>query len=123
VSAAVGDEQLDAGGLGLAGEVVIELVGKEHQADGLMGVGAAVGGVGKEGGVLLQAGQVVVGGIAFDFEDIDLLFCDDDSVGAGPPMGDILHRAAESAMERALSRVSGRALLKALKDGLTVDRA
>lgn len=38
-------------------------------------------------------------------------------------MSDILNRAADSAMERALGRVSGRAGLEALKDHLTVDGA
>jgi len=114
---------LDGGGRGLAGEVVIELVSQEDEADGLMGVGAVVGGLGEEGDVLLQPGQVGLGGVALDFEDIDLLLGSDDSVGAGAPMSDILHRAAEGPMERALGRVSGRATLEALKDSLTVDRA
>jgi hypothetical protein len=61
--------------------------------------------------------------VAFDFEDIDLLFRGDDSVGAGAAMSDILNRPAEGAVERALSRVSGRAGLEALKYGFTVDRA
>jgi len=61
--------------------------------------------------------------MAFDFEDIDLLLGDDDSVGAGAAMGDILKCTAEGAMERALGRVSGRASLEAVKDGLTVYRA
>ena len=100
-----------------------ELVGDEHEADGLVGVGAVVGGGCEEGGVVIQAVQVGLGGVAFDFEDIDLLLGDDDSVGAGAAMGDMLHRAAESAMERALGRVGRRAGLEALKDGFTVDGA
>lgn len=120
---AVGQEELDAGGLGLAGEVVMELVGDECEADGLMGVGAAVVRLGEESGVLLQPVQVVVGRVAFDFEDIDLLWGDNDSVGAGATMSDVLKGAADSAMERTLSRVSGRAGLEALKDGLKGDRA
>ena len=107
----------------MAGEVGIELVGEEHEMNGLMGVGTAVGGGGEEGGVLIQAIQVGLSRAAFDFEDIDLLWRDDDSVGAGAAMGDILECAADSAMDRALSRVSGRALLEALKDDLTVDGA
>gem|GEM_PF-5115822 len=120
---AVGDEESDAGGLGLAREVVIESVGEEHEADGLMGMGAVVGGGWEEGGVLLQPSQVGQGGVALDFEDIDLLWGDDDSVGAGAAMSDVLECAAASAMERALSRVSGRAALEALKHSLAVDRA
>ena len=122
-SVAVGGEELDAGGLGLAGEVVIELVGDKDKADGFMGVGAVVGRGWEEGGVLLQPSQVGQGGVALDFEDMDLLWGDDDSVGAGAAMSDVLKCAADSAMERALSRVSGRAALEALKDSLAVDRA
>jgi hypothetical protein len=114
---------LDAGGLRLAGEVVVELVGDEDEVDGLMGVGAPFGGGYEEGGVLLQPLDIGLGGEAFDFQDVDLLFRGDDSVGAGAAMSDILNRTAESAVERALSRVSGRASLEALKDRLTVDRA
>ena len=119
----VGQEELDGGGLGLAGEVVMELVGKEDQMNGLVGVGAPLGGGGEESSVLLQPGQVGRGSVAFDLEDIDLLLGGDDSVGAGAAMGDVLKCAADSTMERALRRVSGRAGLKALKDGLTVDGA
>jgi hypothetical protein len=56
----VGQEELDAGGFRLAGEVVVELVADEDQMNGLMGVGVLptgmqtqVGGEGEEGGVLL----------------------------------------------------------------------
>jgi len=114
---------LDAGGLRLAGEVVIKLVGDECEAYGLIGVGAVVGGGREEGGVLLQFGQVGRGRVAFDLEDIDLLRRNNDSVGAGAAVSEVLKGAADSPMERALGRVSGRALLKALKDSLSVDGA
>jgi len=110
---------LDAGGGSLMGEGVMELVGDEDEADGLMGVGAPVGGGGEESGVLLQPLNIGRGRVALDFEDIDLLLGDNDSVGAGATMGEVLKCAADSAMERALGRVGGRATLEALKDGLT----
>jgi len=109
---------LDGGG-SLMGEGGMELVGDECEADGFMGVGAVVGGGGEESGILLQMGQVEMGRVAFDFENIDLLWGDDDSVGAGAAMSEVLKCAADSAMERALGRVGGRATLEALKDGLT----
>jgi len=113
---------LDGGG-SLMGEGVVELVGDECEADGLIGVGAPVRGGGEESGILLQMGQVGRGRVAFDLEDIDLLWGDDDSVGAGAAMSEVLKCAADSAMERALSRVSRRPCLKSLKDGLTGNRA
>lgn len=122
MSVVVGTEELDGGGLGLAGEGVMELVGDQDEADGLEGVGAVVGGLGEEGGVLLQPLNIGVGRVAFDFEDIDLLWRDNDGIGAGTTMSDVLKCTADSAMERALSRVSGRALFEALKDGLTAYR-
>lgn len=64
---------MDGGGLRLAGEVAIGLVSDEDKADGLMGVGAPLGGTGEEGSVLLQPLNISLGRVAFDFEDIDLL--------------------------------------------------
>ncbi len=114
---------MDAGGRRTIEEAVIEAAGEQHEAEGLMGMGAEGGSGGEEGGVPLQPLDIGFSRAALDLQDIDLLRGDDNRIGAGAAMGHVFHGAADGAMERALGRATGRAGLEACKDSLAVYRA